>query len=138
MQDRTSLRFGLLSDEDAWQQLPVVPQGPRGPLPVWARALAGDLPFTTAAMLRLDFMHRIRSGLDPQQCSKMRWIAARANGCAYSEAYAAADLRRAGLDDRQMQRWAADPSGTPTEERPVLDFATKMTLAIGALTDDDV
>ena len=32
----------------------------------------------------------------------MRWVAAHTNRCAYAEAYAAADARRAALDDTKL------------------------------------
>jgi hypothetical protein len=44
-------RVPLLSDEDAWKRLPAVVSGGGQRLPSWARAFAGSLPRTTAAML---------------------------------------------------------------------------------------
>src|SRR5581483_4019476 len=91
--------FPLPSDAEAWRRLPRTEEGANQPLTAWARALAASLPRTTAAMLELDYLHRARSPLDPLLRGKLRWVAAHANRCAYTEAYAAADLRRAGLDD---------------------------------------
>ena len=48
-------------------------------------ALPASLPRTTAAMLELDYLHRVKSPLDPKLRAMMRWTAARANHCAYSE-----------------------------------------------------
>ncbi len=72
------------------------------PLPVWARMLAGDLPRSTAAFLQLDLAQRTKSPVDPGLRAAMRWVAAHADRCAYAEAYAAADARRAGLDDAKI------------------------------------
>src|SRR5437764_803103 len=58
-------RVPLLSDADAWAALPDS-EGPKGPLPAWARALAGVLPRTTAATLEADSVQRARSPLDPK------------------------------------------------------------------------
>jgi len=72
-------RVPLLNDEDAWKRLPAVVSGGGQRLPAWARALAGSLPRTTAAMLDLDRIHRTKSPLGPLLRGKMRWVAARAN-----------------------------------------------------------
>ena len=50
-------------------------------------------------MLELDYLHRAEIPIEPRLRGMMRWTAAHANRCAYSEAYAVADLRRAGLDE---------------------------------------
>ena len=44
-------------------------------------------------MLELDHAQRTKSPLDPVLRAKMRWVIAHANRCAYSEAYALADLK---------------------------------------------
>src|SRR5262249_47888655 len=54
-------RFPLLSDEECWRNLPPAEKGGGRSLPSWARALAGLLPRTTAAMLQLDFVHRTQN-----------------------------------------------------------------------------
>lgn len=48
-------------------------------------------------MLELDYLHREKSSLEP----RLRALA-RTNGCAYAEAEATADLRRAGLDEASV------------------------------------
>ncbi|MEX2121867.1 MAG: carboxymuconolactone decarboxylase family protein [Pirellulales bacterium] len=137
-QQPTTARVPLLSDAQAWQRLPEVRQGRSGPLPVWARALAGSLPRTTAAMLELDWLHRAAGPLDPVLRGKMRWIVARANRCDYSEAYAAADLVRAGLDDNDIRALSDDGSPSSEAERAVLRFARKLTVAASTITDEEV
>ena len=47
-------RFPQLSDEESWQKLPPAEKGGGQALPSWAEALAGPMPRTTAALLRLD------------------------------------------------------------------------------------
>jgi hypothetical protein len=96
-------RVGLLSNEAAWKRLPTAVQGVGQPLPAWARALAASLPRTTAAMLELDCLHRARSPLDGKLRSKLRWVAAHAHRCSYSEAWAAADLRRTGVEWHELR-----------------------------------
>src|SRR5262245_14948506 len=71
-------RVPLLSDAEAWRRLPEATEGAGKPLPAWARALAGALPRTTAAVLELDYLQRARSPLGPALRAKMRWVAARA------------------------------------------------------------
>src|SRR5688572_13230112 len=97
--DQQQARVPLLSSEEAWKRLPPAEHGAGQPLPAWARALAHALPRTTAGMLELDYVYRARNPLDPRLAGKMRWVAAAANRCAYTKAYAAADLRRAGVTD---------------------------------------
>jgi len=128
----------LLSDEDAWKRLPAVISGGGQRLPTWARALAGSLPRTTAAMLNLDRIHRTRSPLGPLLRGKMRWIAARANHCEYSMAYALADLRSAGCTEAELRILKGDHANLPDSERDVLDFADRMTVDASAVTDAEV
>src|SRR5271168_3652902 len=84
--------FPVSSDEECWRRLPPAEKGGGQTLPTWARAMAGAMPRTTAAMLRLDYLHRTRNPLGPELRGKMRWVAGRANDCEYSMACAEADL----------------------------------------------
>lgn len=129
-------RFAVLTDEAAWGRLPKAETGSGQPLPNWARALAAHMPRTTAALLRLDFVQRTRSPLDPKLRAAMRWVAAHANHCAYAEAYALADARRAGLgEDLIAALGQGDLSGWSSAERSALAFARKMTVASSTVTD---
>ena len=115
----------LPSNEQAWKHLPETLAGGGSHLPTWARATARDLPRTTAAMLNLDFLHRMKSPLGPSLRGKMRWVAADANHCEYARATAEADLRRAGvfeaeIADLKSGRWSSG-------ERDALNFASQMT-----------
>lgn len=135
---RPQSRVPLLPEKEAWKRLPTATKGAGQPLPLWARALAPSLPRTTAVMLELDYLHRARSPLAPQLRGRMRWVAAHANRCAYTEAYAAADLRRAGLDDRAIRALAGEHTGLPAADRAALEFARKLTLAADTVTGEDV
>src|SRR5207249_10562936 len=103
-------RVALVSDAEAWRRLPAAMEGSGQPLPTWARALAAALPRTTAAMLELDFLQRAKNPLEPKLRGMMRWTAAHANHCAYSEAQAIADLRRAGMDEGSIPALGKDDS----------------------------
>jgi alkylhydroperoxidase family enzyme len=131
-------RVPLLDDDAAWEQLPAVEETSGRRLPHWARALAGTLPRTTAAMLELDFLYRTSDGFDPRLRAKMRWVAARANRCDYSQKYAQADLLRAGGSPQDVARLAAGAKDLPPAERSALAFARKMTLAASTVTDEEV
>jgi alkylhydroperoxidase family enzyme len=135
---KESSRVPVLPDADAWAKLPTVEDKPAQPLPVWARALAGALPQTTAAMLELDYLHRAASPLDAKLRAKVRWVAAHANGCSYAEAYALADLRRAGAMDTEIAALMGDPRQWPAEELPELTFARKLTSEAYKVTDEEV
>jgi alkylhydroperoxidase family enzyme len=136
--ERTSHGFPILPDAAAWKQLPPAEKGGGGPLPLWARALAESLPDTTAAMLELDYLHRARSPLDPKLRAKMRWIAARANRCRYTEAYARADLQRAGLDEAGIEALQNNAGPWPPGEQAALVFARKMTDSANTVTDAEM
>ena len=84
------------TDAEAWKLLPPVEKGFGQPLPAWVRSLAGTLPKTAAAMLDLDHAQRAENPLPPRLRAKLRWIAAHANRCKYTAAYARADYVRAG------------------------------------------
>ena len=127
-----------MSDEEAWRRLPPTEAGGNQPLPSWARALAGSIPRTTASLLRVDYVHRARNPLDPKLRAEMRWVAAHANHCAYSEAYAVADGRRAGLDDEAIEALRrGDFSSKSPAEKAALEFARKMTVNSASVTDEE-
>lgn len=127
-------RFPMLNDAETWDRLPC----PELPLPAWAKILAPSMPRTTAAMLQLDHVHRAQNPLGPELRGKLRWVAANANGCDYSRAYAEADLRRAGLTDADLAQLAGDRADLPEAERLALDFARKLTLKAYSVTDEEV
>ncbi len=125
-----------LSNEDAWKRLPRAVKGEGQPLPVWARMLAADLPRSTAAFLQLDLAQRTKSPVDPGLRAAMRWVAAHANRCAYAEAYAIADARRAGVDAAKIDALGREGyPGWSEAERAALDFARKMTVESDSVTD---
>jgi alkylhydroperoxidase family enzyme len=131
------LGYAPLSDDQAWARMPVeIHTGET--LPSWARILASASPRRAAAMLHLDYVHRVKSPLDPKLRASMRWVAAHANHCAYSEAVALADARRAGLDDAAIDALIhGDPAKLPASEKAALEFARKMTVASSTVTDDE-
>ncbi len=131
-------RLPKLSNAEAWAALPRVEDGGGGPLPTWARFTARSLPRTTAAMIDLDRLHRTRSPLGPVLRGKMRWVAAEANRCDYARITAEADLRRAGVDDAQIEALKGGYDRWPAAERSALEFARQMTLNAGVITDPEV
>ena len=132
-------RVPALTNDAARKKLPPVESGGGEQLPIWARTLADTLPRTTAAVLELDYLHRARSPLDPKLRARMRWVAAHANRCAYGEAYALADLRRAGVGDAAIQTLiSGDVANLPEAEKTALAFARKMTLTADTVTDEEV
>jgi alkylhydroperoxidase family enzyme len=128
----------LLSDAETWQRLPAAIHGAGQPLPGWARTLAAGLPYTTAAMLELDFHHRCGGQLPPRLRAELRWVVAHANQCAYGEAYAAADLRNLGMEEAQVRTLAGEGADLDDAEQAALGFARKLTLAADTVTDADV
>jgi alkylhydroperoxidase family enzyme len=136
--ERAGARVPLLTDAEAWKRLPAAESGRGTALPSWARALARSLPQTTAAMLNLDRIQRTANPLGPLLRGKMRWVAARANQCAYSMAYAEADLKRAGLGADGLRALKGSHAGLPEAERAALDFAHQMTVDASDVADDEV
>src|SRR5665213_2296454 len=120
-------RFAALDDAHTWERLPAATAGNGKPLPHWARIMARSLPRTTAAMLELDYLQRERNPLPPLLRGQLRWTAAHANHCAYSEAYALADLRRAGIDEAAVKALTQDKVVLTAKERTALEFARKLT-----------
>jgi alkylhydroperoxidase family enzyme len=131
-------RLPVLGNQEAWKHLPKAEEGAGVPLPMWARALAMILPRTTAAMLELDYRHRAASPLDAKLRAKMRWVAAHANRSPYGEAYALADLRRAGATPAETAALADKGATLPEPERAALAFADKLTRNAASVTDDEV
>jgi alkylhydroperoxidase family enzyme len=126
------------ADADVWKQLPRAEKGAGQPLPAWARTLAPTLPHTVAAMLELDYRHRAGGPIEPKLRAKLRWVAAHALGCAYGEAYAAADLVRCGGRPDDLRRLRGDFAGLPEVERAALAFARKMARKPHETTDAEV
>jgi alkylhydroperoxidase family enzyme len=134
----SGVRVPLLSNEDAWKRLPPVESGGGQPLPSWARALAGALPYTTAATLELDRNYRMSDALDPKLSGAIRLTVARTLRSEYTQAYAESDLRRAGLDQAAIDRLKGDHSTLPASEQAALAFARRMTTAGYTSTDAEV
>jgi alkylhydroperoxidase family enzyme len=130
-------RLPMLANAEAWRRLPGAPEHEQ-PLPGWARALAGPMPLTTARMLELDALHRSGDRLDAQVRCLVRWSAADANGCAYSKAVAAADLRRSRRADADLAELVAHPEKLPALDRAAIAFARKIMLEAHAVTDAEV
>jgi alkylhydroperoxidase family enzyme len=126
------------SHADAWRHLPRATKGAGQSLPSWARALAPTLPRTTAVLLELDYLQRTHSSLDRALRGRIRWVTAHANRCSYTEAMAAADLRRAGLSQAELSKLTGDFSALPGIEREILSFARQLTLAADRVSDEDV
>jgi hypothetical protein len=124
-------RFPSLSSDEAFERI----RKESEPLPGWSRMLAASLPRTTALMLALDHAHRAKNPLEPALRAKMRWVAADANRCDYSRRQAEADLARAGVAGWKL---SSDPTKWPEEERDLVAFARKMTLAAHTVTDDEM
>ncbi len=125
-----------LDDAACWQALPAIKSGGGGPLPIWAKAVAVRLPRTAAAMLELDHAQRTKSPLDPKLRAAMRWVVAHNNRCAYTEAYALADARRAGMDEATIKAVVGDPEGWPAQYRDALEFARLHTVDAPTIPDE--
>jgi alkylhydroperoxidase family enzyme len=98
--------------------------------------LANDLPRSTAAFLQLDLAQRTKSPVDPGLRAAMRWVAAHANRCAYAQAYAAADARRAGVNEAKIDALGREGyPGWSESDRAALEFARKMTVESDAVSD---
>jgi len=132
------MAFAMSDDAAAWASLPTRVRGIPGPLPHWARVLAKPLPRTTAAMLELDFAHRVCSPLDPKLRGQIRWAAARAIRCSYGEAYALADLRAASVREEDILALTVEPERLPDDTRAVLAFARKLSTAAHTISDEQV
>ncbi|ODU02640.1 MAG: hypothetical protein ABS79_00085 [Planctomycetes bacterium SCN 63-9] len=125
----------LLSDAECWKRMPQAVSGSGQPLPSWAKGVAAQMPRTAAAMLALDLAQRTKSPLDPKLRAKMRWVIAAANRCAYSEAYAIADLKRAGGDDADVATLIGNSGNWPEADRDPLDFARQLTVSASTIPD---
>lgn len=135
---RTEHGLPMLTDEQARRHLPPAIEGKSQPLPTWALTLAAAMPRTTAAMLELDYLQRSGKFIDPKLRARLRWTAARANRCAYSEAYALADLSRLGLDANDKLVLAEQWDRLPAADQAALAFARKMTLDASSVTDAEM
>lgn len=127
--------LALLSDGQAWAALPEATTPKAGPLPGWAKALAGPLPRTTAAMLELDHIVRATPPVEAKLAAKVRWAAANANGCRAGEAIAVGDLLRAGGSAGDVTALVDDWDRLPPAERTTLRFARKLSRMASSVSD---
>jgi alkylhydroperoxidase family enzyme len=129
-------RIATLTDAEAWAKMPRAETGGGQPLPIWARAVAVQLPRTAAAMLETDLAHRTKSPLPPDLRAKMRWVVADANRCDYSKAYAVADLLRAGGTDETVKNLTGAPADWRAEDREPLEFARLLSVDAPSIKDE--
>jgi hypothetical protein len=125
-----------LSDSECWRRMPPVESGGGQPLPIWAKAVATQLPRTAAAMLELDRAQRTKSPLEKVLRAKMRWVIARANRSTYGAAYALADLLSSGATDASVKTLTGDAAAWPEDDREPLEFARLMTIAAPMVPDE--
>jgi alkylhydroperoxidase family enzyme len=125
----------LLNNAAAWARLPERESPAKdAELPAWARALSHAMPRSAAAMLELDFAHRVKSPLDPKLRAKVRWTAAHHNRSPFGEAIAVMDLRRANASEDEIERLT---SGNSDESDLTLTFARKLTREAYKVTDEE-
>jgi alkylhydroperoxidase family enzyme len=136
---RPRCRLPLLDNDAAWQHLPNV-EGEVADrrLPIWARALAGPLPHTTAVLLELDYQYRTSEAFDPRLRAAMRWTAARANLCSYGQRYAEVDLLRAGMTRDQVDHFESYLASLGPHDRAAIRFAEQLSRSASSVTDEEV
>ena len=122
---------------DPWHVLPKVKSRQPGDMPQWADMLKHALPKTTAAMLELGYVQRAKSPLPPMLRAKLRWVAAHANRCAYTEAYALFDLKGAGATDSEIRELVSSDKLWSQDDRSALVFADKLTREAYKVTDEE-
>lgn len=135
---RVALLEPAIDDAAAWQKLPRAEKGTGQALPLWARALVPSLPYTTAAMLELDYRHRTQGALPPKLRAMLRWTYAHALHSSYAEANASADFRRCGGTSDELHALQKAGTGLPEPDRAALTFARKLAVKPNAVTDQDV
>jgi alkylhydroperoxidase family enzyme len=126
-----------LANDDAWAKLPGAPKAVET-LPVWARALAGWQPITTARMLELDALHRSGERLDGRFRATVRWAAADANRCEYAKAMAAADYDRSAGHPSDLRGLMKNPDKLPEADRLAAAFARNMMTNAAGVKDAEV
>lgn len=131
---RESKPFPALPADDAWGKLP--PQA-KPALPEWARVLAGPMPKTTAKMLELDYLHRVKNPLDPVLAARIRFTVAETLGSKYGQAVAEADWERASAATLHPSDVPPIGTGKFRGQEVAVAFARKLTLAGSAITDEE-
>jgi len=130
--DPTPPRFPVVGNNDAWSRLPRETPA----LPSWARMLVVSQPKTTAGVLALDYLHRMRNPLGNELAAKVRWAVARELQCDYAVWYAESDLKRTGASEAELiDLKNGDVNAT---DRVVLKFARKLTSAGYSITDAEM
>lgn len=127
-----------LTDQAAWQALPLATKGDGARLPQWARKLATVLPKSTGALMELDYAQRVSNPIPPRLRAAMRWVIAHANQCTYGEHIAEADGLAAGLDKTTLMGLKDGVhDGWSRADKAAIAFARRMTVASHDVTDDE-
>ncbi len=123
------------SDDEVWLQLPTPTAGRDLPLPNWAKAVAGHLPKTAAALLQLDYAQRTKSPLDSKLRAKMRFEVAKVNRCEYAKRTALLDLLHAGATSDELLRLVSGVDAWLPDEQEPLSFAQKLSTDAARVPD---
>lgn len=89
-------------------------------------------------MLELDDVQRTKNTLDPQLRAKIRWVAARANGCEYTQAYAKADLLAAGGSESDLKVIEEAFTSLPKGDQELYRFVRLLCQQSHVITDEHV
>ncbi len=133
----TQPRIPLLSNEEAWQRLPEAEHGTGQPLPTWARALAGTLPQTTAAMLELDYLYRTTPQFSPTERALIRLSAARINHSGYGISMAKSELISEGKTPIEIESLANGDTNLLSEnDKQLVSFVEQLSSRGADLRDE--
>src|SRR5262245_19156738 len=125
-------RFPVAGNNDAWSRLPRETPA----LPNWARMLVVSQPKTTAGVLALDYLHRMKNPLGNELAAKVRWAVARELRCDYAARYAESDLKRTGASEAELTD--LKNGAVNATDRIVLKLARKLTSAGYSITDSEM
>ncbi len=136
--------------EYAWSKLPHATLGSGKPIPTWAKILAPSLPYTTAAMLELEYQYRTQpifllADGNPDESRRewnylsyvARYAVARFHRCAYGLQSAREDLKRCGKE-ALLESLEKGPDGLSELESKVYRFAWQLADRGSMLTDEQV
>ncbi|MCU0721228.1 MAG: deiodinase family protein, partial [Pirellula sp.] len=126
----------VITDEEARRLLPPIIEGGDLPIPNWAKAMVSTLPKTTAALLQLDYAHRMKNPLDPKLRSKVRYLIAYLNRCEYAKRVAKADFSRVGGDLKEIESLTEDEATWNKLEADELRFAKLHTVDAPKIEDE--
>ena len=135
---QSSTKLNVIDSRGAWESMPKERNLSGADLPSWARSMAPTLPYTTAAMLELDYLLRTAEKPNARNRGIVRVAISTENRSPFGLRLAEYDMRAAGVDSDWVAKLLKSPKDLSGEDKQLFEFARKMTVSASQVTDQEL